>query len=231
MVDRHKNYYEILEIPTDSSPEEVYDGYNRSKNAYSQDSLALYSLMSKEECRAMLESIEEAYAILSDPTKRNAYDQARGITNTYFQKNQKLKSSNIEPESAHGHSFSESLPNSNENTAQENKRITKIIASGKYALDYDKDNEFEKLIESATEYTGELLKKIREYKKVDIARMSEMTKVSKTYLTNIEEENYSKLPAPAYIRGFVYQYAKCLKLNPDLVATSYLHRLKHQTNT
>jgi cytoskeletal protein RodZ len=58
--------------------------------------------------------------------------------------------------------------------------------------------------------------------------MSEMTKVSKTYIKNIEDEDTTRLPAIVYVRGFVYQYAKCLKLNPDLVATSYTYRLKNQ---
>ena len=71
-----------------------------------------------------------------------------------------------------------------------------------------------------------ILKKIREYKNVDINRMAEMTKVSKTYIQKIEQEDVTNLPALVYVRGFVYQYAKCLKLNPDLVATSYLEHLK-----
>ncbi len=231
MVDRNKNYYEILEVPTDASPEEVYEGYLRSKNAYSQDSLALYSLMTKEECRAMLDTIEEAYAIISDPAKRGAYDQARGISVTYFQKNNNSRNNFPKPEKTFVQTQQEEASNTQTSAPEssDNKRITKIVATGKYALDFERDNDFEKLIETATEFTGELLRKIREYKKVDINRMCDMTKVSKTYLINIEAENLEKLPAPAYIRGFVYQYAKCLKLNPDLVATSYLHRIKHLT--
>ena len=223
MVDRQKNYYDILEIPTDASPEEVYDGYIRSKNAYSQDSLALYSLMSKDECNQMIESIEEAYGIISDPSKRNAYDRARGITNSYFQK---VGSKQYATSNSNDFNDNSDQEKQNEENNNDSKRITKIVATGKYALDYQRDNEFEQEIETTTEFTGGLLKKIREYKQVDINRMSEMTKVSKTYITNIEDENFEKLPATAYIRGFVYQYAKCLKLNPELVATSYLHRLK-----
>ena len=53
-----------------------------------------------------------------------------------------------------------------------------------------------------------------------------MTKISKTYLQYIENEDVEKMPAIVYVRGFVYQYAKVLKLNPDLVANSYLQRIK-----
>jgi cytoskeletal protein RodZ len=53
-----------------------------------------------------------------------------------------------------------------------------------------------------------------------------MTKVSTLYLQGIEREDYSKLPAPVYVRGFVFQYAKCLKLQPEIVANSYVARMK-----
>ena len=59
-------------------------------------------------------------------------------------------------------------------------------------------------------------------------RMSEMTRISKTHLRNIEEENISELPARVYTRGFVYQYAKCLKMNPEEVASSYMDRVEKE---
>lgn len=215
---KEKNYYEILEIPTDASPEEVEQGYTRAKNAYSQDSLALYSLMTKEECDAIVELIDEAYTIISDPKKRKQYDEARGINHglSYgdYQKTKVPKEKDTEED------FRKGAPPSGE------KNMQKIVAVKRFALDYEIDSEMEKEIEQTTEFTGEFLKSIREYKNVDIPRMADMTKVSKTYLGYIEQEEYDKLPALVYVRGFVYQYAKCLKLNPDLVATSYLHRLK-----
>ena len=96
----------------------------------------------------------------------------------------------------------------------------------KFSLSYEKNPQFEQEIEKTTEFSGAFLKKIREYRQVDISRMSDMTKVSKTYIGCLEKEDLKNLPALVYVRGFVYQYAKCLKLNPDLVATSYLYRIK-----
>ena len=61
--------------------------------------------------------------------------------------------------------------------------------------------------------------------------MAEMTKVSKTYIKAIEASDYDKLPAEVYARGFVYQYAKCLRLNPDLVATSYIALMRDAKQT
>jgi cytoskeletal protein RodZ len=56
--------------------------------------------------------------------------------------------------------------------------------------------------------------------------MAEMTRISKTHITAIENEDVAKLPADVYVRGYVYQYAKVLKLEPERVATSYLLHFK-----
>lgn len=212
-----KNYYEILEIPTTASADEVHQGYLRAKNAYSQDSLALYSLMSADECRNVLDLIDEAYTIISDPIKRKQYDQARGFNqNLSDNQRQQATTNSRVTEDEEAHSIRQTATSTNKNN------MAKIVAQKKFGLDYNKDENFENEIEQSSNFSGEFLKKIREYKNVDILRMSEMTKVSKTYLINIELDAFDKLPAAVYIRGFVYQYAKCLKLNPELVAASYL---------
>lgn len=212
-----RNYYEILEIPIDASPEEIYNGYMRAKNAYSQDSIALYSLMSTEECQNLLQLIDEAYSIISDPHKRRQYDQARGLKD-HSHEPELRKSAGAEEEN--DDLLIKQNPQSNKNN------MSKIVAVKKFALDYEKNADFEQEIEQTQDFTGALLKRIREYKNMDIHRLADLTRISKTHIVNIEEENFNNLPAHVYVRGFVYQMAKCLKLNPDLVANSYLYRLK-----
>jgi hypothetical protein len=221
-----RNYYEILEVSVDSSAEEISQGYMRARNAYSQDSLALYSLMSTEECQNIVQLIDEAYSILSDPQKRRQYDEARGIVRQHSPSERQTSGyrESTSPSAQASHTINSTPETTNKNS------MTKIVAQQKFGLSYNQDTEFEQEIEQSQEFSGALLKRIREYKNVDIVRLAEMTKISKTYLINIEEENFDALPAPVYVRGFVYQMAKCLKLNPDLVATSYLFRLKQARN-
>src|SRR5690554_3163334 len=97
----NKNYYEVLEVPIDAGAEEIHKGYVRAKNAYSQDSLALYSLMTKDECMQILELIEEAYSILSEPNKRRLYDEARGINQNLNYKSTTPSTPSHDPESLH----------------------------------------------------------------------------------------------------------------------------------
>lgn len=81
-------------------------------------------------------------------------------------------------------------------------------------------------IEHEKEWNGSFLKRIREAYHISIEEMSETTKISKTYLIAIEDENGSKLPAAVYVRGFVSQIARVLKLPHDKVATAYTNRYR-----
>lgn len=246
-----KNYYEVLEISPEATLQDIHNAYVRSKNAYSEDSAALYSLMTQDDCNRILDQIEEAYSIIGNAEKRREYDKARGFnqenTPEGFHKEILSKPeykpqnnlSDLLSETAHKTPHVEEYKQNvqkeeftykQEHSSKDAASVSKIQAYKKFGLSYEQDAEMEEKIENATEFTGELLNQIREYKQVTIERMVEMTKISKTYIRNIEADEFSKLPADVYTRGFVYQYAKCLKLNPDLVATSYIHHLRRLKN-
>jgi DNA-binding transcriptional regulator YiaG len=74
------------------------------------------------------------------------------------------------------------------------------------------------------EWRGSFLRKVREAKRVSIEEMAATTKITKTYLLAVEDENFSKLPAAVYLRGFVIQVAKMLKLPEEKVAADYMAR-------
>ena len=46
------------------------------------------------------------------------------------------------------------------------------------------------------------------------------------YLVAMEEEDYAKLPAVVYCRGFLQQVAKRLKLPNEPMITKYIARMK-----
>lgn len=77
-----------------------------------------------------------------------------------------------------------------------------------------------------TEWTGALLRRVREAHGVDLADVAARTKVSASHFRAIEEEAYGELPALVYTRGFLQELAKYLHLDPSLVSRSYLKRMR-----
>jgi flagellar biosynthesis protein FlhG len=75
-----------------------------------------------------------------------------------------------------------------------------------------------------TPFGGGLLRKVRESQGVELDDISRHTKISVVQLRAIEEEDFAALPAFVYLRGFVQEIAKFLKLDPTQVARTYLRR-------
>ncbi|MCB9090974.1 MAG: helix-turn-helix domain-containing protein [Halobacteriovoraceae bacterium] len=209
-----RNYYELLEVSPQASQKDIELAYKKSLNIYSDDSVAIYSLMTPQECEQARYMIEQAYAVLSSPEKRNAYNSAKGLSNAIH---------SMAMEEKH---LREKFNEESRRQSSRNSFVDVSEAVKKFSLDYKIDYDFEQRIENATEFSGPFLKEIREYKGMTLERLSELTKILKTYLIHIEEENFDKLPAIVYTRGFVFQFAKCLKLNADLVTRSYIERFK-----
>lgn len=64
---------------------------------------------------------------------------------------------------------------------------------------------------------GKFLAKKRIEKGLSLEKVSQETKILNSYLKAIEEDNYSILPPPAYLRAIVKKYAQYLKLNTEEV--------------
>jgi curved DNA-binding protein CbpA len=74
------------------------------------------------------------------------------------------------------------------------------------------------------EWQGSFIRRMREARRVSVEELSAVTKITKTYIQAIEEENFGRLPAAVYLRGFVIQIAKVLKLPHEKVAGGYMAR-------
>jgi len=81
-------------------------------------------------------------------------------------------------------------------------------------------------INGETEFTGPLLRKVREAHGIELSEIAKLTKISTSHLQAIEGELFADLPALVYTRGFVQQLAKFLKLDATQVSKTYLRRLR-----
>lgn len=91
---------------------------------------------------------------------------------------------------------------------------------------YKLDDNFEIELSNAADWDGAILQKVRLYKNVSIDKMSEATRISRTYLMAVETNDYKNLPAAVFVRGFVVQMARVLGLDENKVASSYIKRFK-----
>jgi flagellar biosynthesis protein FlhG len=74
---------------------------------------------------------------------------------------------------------------------------------------------------------GKLLSKIRKERGIDLADISNRIKVSVTYLRAIEEERFDDLPEPVFVRGFVTEFARYLKIDSKRAAKEFM--IKYET--
>lgn len=73
-----------------------------------------------------------------------------------------------------------------------------------------------------TEFRGSLLRAVRESQGLEIREISQRSKIGQGYIRAIEEDDYASLPALVYVRGFVFEIAKLLRLDPEQVSRTYI---------
>ncbi len=241
-----QNFYDILELKPDASPQEIREAYLRTKSAYSRDSVALYTLVSPEERDEMLRWIEEAYSVLSNSEKRKAYDQYHGVIDPNeelphpLSSRQKIVSIDrvppmdvstknnedllVPPATDFPSAFNEQGIETSSPKLREEPPVFAKPQPAAAAPPRGPSPQLAQEIGSETEWQGAFLRKIREAQKMTVEEVSSATKISKTYLLAMEEEVFKKLPAAVYVRGFITQLCRLLKLPVDKALPAYMAR-------
>lgn len=68
---------------------------------------------------------------------------------------------------------------------------------------------------------GERFRAAREARGLSLSDVSEQIRIRSVYLAAIEEENWSAIGAPVYVRGFLRTYARFLGLDPEEVVAEF----------
>jgi hypothetical protein len=69
---------------------------------------------------------------------------------------------------------------------------------------------------------GDVIRTLREGRGMTLDALAEATKIRKPYLKAIEEQDIPNLPARVYLRGFLTQIARVLKVDRARLADGYL---------
>ena len=217
-----QTYYEILEIEPGAAQNEIHLAYQKAKTTYSPDSPALFTMFSEDEARELLDLIEEAFETLSNQARRKKYDASLAARHGGDQELPDLEVKGGEESKPKGQS------KSNDDVIRVlNKRenVPDGFAKTKFSV-YEVDEDFEQEVASRTELDGPLLQKVRLYKQINLEQISNETKISKSYLSALEGDDYEALPAAVFVRGFVVQVARVLGLDEQKTASLYMTKFK-----
>ena len=77
-------------------------------------------------------------------------------------------------------------------------------------------------------YPGHLLKEARKKKRRRYRKLSSELGIPEKYLIALEEDNYSSMAGPTYVKGYLRAYSKKLDLDPEIVLKAYERFLRDQ---
>jgi flagellar biosynthesis protein FlhG len=114
------------------------------------------------------------------------------------------------------------FPDADEEASQKSPRLGEALRAEQEMLKKQLAHE----IHAETEYTGDLLRRVRESQGVELQEIARKTKISTSHLHAIEEEDFGSLPAEVYTRGFVQQLSMHLGLDSTQATRTYVRRYK-----
>lgn len=182
------------------SSESVYDAYHRGNHAvaaFSRDALSQ-------------EGATDRFTFEEDPFRKQAQADRQAKNENHAQVAAQGNLSPIEKLKA--------LQDIGQN--QGNARSYQITRS------FTEDPAMEERIKKLENVNGSFLRDVREYKRISHEEIINILKISRNYLTALEDDDVTRLPANVFVRGFVIQYAKTLRIDHEKVAAAYMEFLK-----
>ena len=195
-TEEEQTYYEVLETEPGVSDEEIRRAYRTVKDNYASGSMVIAGLYDDHELAALHTRINAAHDTLFAPDRRRLYDLALP-----------------EADLARAVRAAASMPRP-------------FPGGGAAAEDRPSSEAADPVIDSSAEVTGAFLRKVRELRGIELGDVAQRTKISERYLRALEEEQFGDMPAAVYVRGYVTEYARALRLNPQRAAESYLARYR-----
>lgn len=204
-------YYELLGLDRGCSTLDINNQYEKLRKIFVIENPVLRAVFDDEQLYVFNALLESIYKQLSDNEIRKEYD---------MEIEQHLNS--LEDSFPEAFLLSEVLKKYYRNK----KGSAKLVKRDVFGRDAEKSKEnveeldfvdvnkvFEKY--AGDQIVGVALKKIREELGVSVKSIVSSTKISHFVISAIESDNYNQLPADIYVRGFLKNYCRAIKLNDD----------------
>lgn len=192
------SHYDLLEVAPTASFEDIRRANRRIRDIYGAESIAIAGLYDPASLEAVHRRLDLAYTTLMDAAKRKEYDQ-------------ELFPDGIPMPLAPGPSTPVG-----EVAAPRVERV-EVPAALRPPMPE---------LGPRTDYTGALLRQVREALGIELREVAERSKIGIGYLQSLEADAFDRLPAPVYVRGFLTEYARILGLDAERVKDTYLERFR-----
>jgi curved DNA-binding protein CbpA len=228
---QEQNHYQVLEVSYDASSDEIQSAYEVARDIYSHDALVSGSILSDHERRRTFDRIAEAYQTLIAEESRRLYDQRLGLSHKSSHPVREAVSVPEPRERELEQDVNQHL-DQHLDQLEETQELDQIEAEPEPDATAVAVEERPRVcpiqLKPAEEASGAFLKKAREAMGLELSTISEETKIGRSMLEYIETERLDRLPATVYLRNFTRQIARCLGLDEERVATSYLDRIRRR---
>lgn len=245
---KSQNFYEVLGVPRHATAEEIRAAYEISRHTFQENSLATYSLFTDAENQEILALIAKAYETLFNPETRRAYDaqlerqeaEARpprrpAPTPGAHVQAQTTTGASIPAQTSGGRRPVEGLemapplgaispPGLPPAPSPVPPPAPEARPDPSRVLSREPNPQAAEFAKSITCCDGASLKKLRQLHGISLEELSERTKIRRTYLEYLEEEQFQFLPAAVYVKGFVSIIASILGIPPQRAAEEYMKR-------
>lgn len=190
------SHYELLEVPPTASFEDIRRANRRIRDIYGAESIAISGLYDPASLEAVHRRLDLAYTTLMDAAKRKDYDME------------------LFPD---GVPMPIAPPSLTEPIAPRATKVDEVQQTIRPPMPE---------LSPQTDFSGPLLRQIREAVGVELREIAERSKIGMAYLHALEGEVFAKLPAAVYVRGFLAEYARALGLDVERVKQTYLARYR-----
>lgn len=241
---KSQNFYEVLGVPRHATAEEIRAAYEISRHTFQENSLATYSLFTDAENQEILSLIVKAYETLFNPETRRAYD-------AQLERQEAEARPSRRPAPAPGaHPQAQAAPSApfpaqpgGGRRPMEGLEMAPPVgavpppappqmpppapearAEPARAVSREPNPQAAEFAKSITCCDGPSLRKLRQLHGISLEELSERTKIRRTYLEYLEEEQFQFLPAAVYVKGFVSIVAGILGIPPQQAAEEYMKR-------
>ncbi len=206
--------YEILDVSPRATIAEIKRAFQIALRTYGGDHMATFGLFTEAEREEILNRVHEAYNILTDPELRRQYDEELRIQG-HFPPDKAVETPSRE--SGQTHRFRRDLADlgkmEDTEVRQEKERLIRELLAA---------------AEERGDWSGALLRQVREIRGISLDEISRITKISRGHLKNIEEDSFEYLPPDVYVKGFIVQFAKLLGLDPERVSLRLMEEIRRR---